>query len=332
MTSVIDKNKKQELGIYYTPEMVVDFIYGILNILKKKEDKKNQRWESRKPRAHYPSVIDPACGEGIFLKKAIESGFTGYHPTHKVPYIFGVDIDCTVVEQWKQLSILDLFKGNREIMKKHFFGQNGLLELPDHKLIYKKRGDGLFRFDTVVGNPPYGGVGLGETELTDNLIIQLAKFEVLPENVKTNLLIVNSQTDLFNSNKQLSIKPDAKQRIKTFSIEILFLERFIQLAKPGGWIAIIIPDGILANSNLHYVREFIAEKAKVLAIISLPRDTFKLTGTSAKTSIIFLQKHQEDNKKDINYPLFLASINKLEKKYFEEIINSYNNFYNYDKL
>ena len=75
-------------------------------------------------------------------------------------------------------------------------------------------------------------------------------------------------------------------------IEVLFIERFIQLCKQDGWIAIIIPDGILANSNMHYVREFIADNTKVEAIISLPRDAFKHVGTSAKTSILFLKNRR----------------------------------------
>ena len=80
--------------------------------------------------------------------------------------------------------------------------------------------------------------------------------------------------------------------------------------------AIIIPDGILANSNLHYVRQYIAENTKVNAIISLPRDTFKQMGTSAKTSIMFLTK-SKDKIRDTNYPVFLASAQRIE--YLEKI-------------
>ena len=78
-----NKKRKQDLGIFYTPQEVVDFIFDILNIWKNREDKETHRWQTRKPNAHYPSVIDPACGEGVFLKTAVTSGFTGYHPTEK---------------------------------------------------------------------------------------------------------------------------------------------------------------------------------------------------------------------------------------------------------
>lgn len=323
-------NKKKELGAFYTPETVVDFIYDILNILKEKEDKENQRWESRKSRSHYPSVIDPACGEGIFLKKAVESGYTGYHPSYDIPYVFGIDIDKSVVDQWEEISILNLFNGKREAMRDHFYHQNGLSKLPDKSLRYKKGRDKLDKFDAVVGNPPYGGTGLKKSEIKDKLANSLFKYEIWSYAFGW---AQSKQETMFGAN----IKDRIAKKIKKFPIEILFIERFIQLAKDpipeenkeGGKIAIIIPDGILANSTYHYVRQFIADKTKVLGIVSLPRDTFKQVGTSAKTSILFLQKEERN---DLNYPVFLASIKKLEKEYLKKISNSFNNFYNYGKI
>lgn len=311
------KQKKQDLGIFYTDQRIVDFIFDILKIWKDKEEKESGRWESRK---HSPSVIDPAVGEGVFLKAALEQKFT----TPK--YVFGVDIDEDVKKKWDEINLLKSF-GSRAELDNHFYHQNGLLPLDKGKVFRHKKG-GLKEFDAVVGNPPYGGVGLGETELADDLVAQLANFEVLPENVKNNLIVANTQSDLFNSEKQLAIKPDARQRIKSFSIEILFLERFIQLAKPAGWIAIIIPDGILTNSNSHYVRQFVSEKAKVEAIISLPREAFKNVGTTAKTSILFLQKYKNrGEERDLNYPVFLASVESLEEKNFKIIKDAYQKHY-----
>lgn len=328
MAELLDKKRKQDLGIFYTDESIVNFIYDILLVWKEKEDKESQRWESRQPHFHFPSVIDPACGEGVFLKRAIETGFTGYHPTFNVPYVFGVDLDEAVMDKWEKVSLLELFKNNREAMRDHFYCQNGLVSLPERNLPYKKQEDGLAQYDAVVGNPPYGGVGLGETKLTNDLIAELARFEVLPASVRNNLLTAETQASLFRQEKSFSLKPDAKRRIKSFPIEILFLERFIQLAKPGGWISIIIPDGILANSSSHYVREFIIGRAKVEAIVSLPRDAFKNVGTSAKTSILFLQKLKDQEKKqDLNYPVFLASVESLGERNFKIISDSYKEFY-----
>ncbi len=124
-------------------------------------------------------------------------------------------------------------------------------------------------------------------------------------------------------------KPVPADRLKKYPIELLFVERFIQLAKPGGWIAIIIPDGILSNSTLHYVREYISEKTKVLAIVSLPRETFKQAGTSAKTSILFLRKFHKDEDKRLDYPVFLASVMKLDAKGegFHEMVKRFEDFH-----
>ena len=96
----LEKQKKQDLGIFYTPSEVVSFVFDILNIWKEKEEKETGRWQSRK---HFPSVIDPAVGEGIFLKFALEKNFT-------IPkYVFGVDIDEEVKEKWVEINLLKSF-------------------------------------------------------------------------------------------------------------------------------------------------------------------------------------------------------------------------------
>jgi len=68
------KKKRRELGIFYTREEAVDFMFDILLLWKKREDKDSQRWDSHKPKQH-PSVIDSVYGEGIFLKRALERKF-----------------------------------------------------------------------------------------------------------------------------------------------------------------------------------------------------------------------------------------------------------------
>ena len=111
----------------------------------------------------------------------------------------------------------------------------------------------------------------------------------------------------------MGAKPNGKglwQPVKPTSIDpaVLFLDRCLQLLKPGGRLLIILPDGVLCNSGDKYVREYImgkkdeetgqfhGGKAIVKAVISLPQDTFKLAGTGAKTSILYLQKrHTRDD-------------------------------------
>jgi type I restriction enzyme M protein len=83
---------------------------------------------------------------------------------------------------------------------------------------------------------------------------------------------------------------------------VLFIDRCLQLLKPGGRLLIVLPDGVLCNSGERYVREYImgtkdeasgefhGGKAIVKGVISLPADTFKLSGTGAKTSVLYIQK------------------------------------------
>lgn len=337
MPKTQNKKRKKDLGIFYTPQEVVNFIFEILKIWKDKEDTDTQRWQFRKPHAHFPSVIDPACGEGVFLKAAVISGFTGYHPTEKTPYVFGVDLDGEVVKRWGKISILhDLFKGNNDKMLNHFHQQDGLLELPEKVFNYKT--GGLKEFDAVVGNPPYGGMGFSSlkdknTKETIEILEHLKKFEILGYRKRKNGK-ENGQSPLWGDFTWGSMTwgggsriPDTKE-IESTPIEILFLDRFIQLAKPGGWIAIIIPDGILTNSNSHYVREFLSDKTKVEAIISLPRGTFKNVGTSAKTSILFLRKLKDKEKLEYDYKVFLASVEKINQDNFDTIVKSYEKYYN----
>lgn len=322
-----EKQKKQDLGIFYTPPEVVNFVFDVLNIWKEKEDKENKRWQSREPKPHYPSVVDPAVGEGVFLKGALENDFT------KPNYIFGIDIDETVTKKWEEINLLTSF-GSRANLENHFFHQNGLFPLEDKILRYKT--GGLKEFDVAVGNPPYGGIGVNLKSKAESQAIELlnvlAKYEIIPAKDKRTIVTQNNETVISLpmsysvASPQLSLT-DIANRADGVPIEILFVERFIQLVKPGGWIAMIIPDGILSNSNTHYVRDFIADKTKVEAIISLPRETFKQAGTNAKTSILFLRKLIENKKQSLNHPVFLATAEKISKGNFQKIVKDYVNFY-----
>lgn len=330
-----DKKKKQDLGIFYTREDIAEFVFDIILLWKEKEDREHKRWEAHKPK-HYPSVIDPTCGEGIFLKKAVEKGFT------KPDWIFGMDIDEAVVKKWPEINLLKAFEGDEEKLKAHFFHQNGLkrIQWNQHKSEYhkklKKEDMENEQFDLAVGNPPYGGLGLETEEFDDELIVQLANYNILPADIKKEIDYKGRQQgvlDLFDIGKSREISQKVKDRLKSFPIEVLFIDRFIQLAKPGGWVAVVIPDGILSNSNLHYVRQYIADKAKVEAIVSLPRDAFKHVGTSAKTSILFLKKHPSSpplakgDSGGFNYPVFLACLYKMEGPGLRQIFEQYKEFY-----
>lgn len=297
-------SRQKAIGQFFTPRIVVEFIYDMLKVHLDKGDK----WKKGK----IPSIIDPACGEGVFLKVALDKDMT------KPIYVFGVDLDEKVKEKWIEINLLKSF-GSRAELDIHFYHQNGLLPLPEKVLRYKR--GGLNQYDLVVGNPPYGGVGI--QEITPQLHDALLKYEIWRRSLKQNGNKQNGKVFLFDEMPE-NLTRNQGERLKKFPIEILFMERFIQLCKPEGHIAIIIPDGILSNSNLHYVREFIAQKVIVNAIVSLPRETFKDAGTSAKTSILFMTKPKEDKRISKDYKIFLSVVNKLESlpnvsDYYKEV-------------
>lgn len=383
VVSTWTREEQKKSGIFYTPRSIVEFIFDILNIYKTDEDKNRQRWESNKPEAHYPSVIDPAAGSGDFLKVAIQKCFT------KADWVFGMDIDEAAVNKWKDINLLSEFGGNSQDLKAHFFHQNGLgdIQWSQHiktfKYKLKKSDIQNQQFDTVVGNPPYGGLGLyEEMKQMSRAVLGTETVETIKSLTLDDLFggqetklwkektLVDKQVsisiikliELFGLSKSLlglEIWKDKKikvshlnricmingmevnlenvligpeiEKLKNFPIEVLFIERFIKLAKPGGWIAMVIPDGILTNSNLSYVREFITHKCILEATISLPRDTFKAAKTNAKTSIIILKKKKNIEDDANNYPVFMASIDKIEAQLLNHIITNYNYFYKSNK-
>ena len=111
-------------------------------------------------------------------------------------------------------------------------------------------------FDLVLTNPPFGSV------LGIDAIRSLGEFEL------------------------------AHNR-KTVPSELLGLERSLAFLRPGGLLAIVLPESIFANSSTKYVRDWISTKGDVRAIISLPIETFTPFGANIKTSVLFCQKHRQ---------------------------------------
>nr|AYC64060.1 hypothetical protein [Halimeda micronesica] len=78
--------------------------------------------------------------------------------------------------------------------------------------------------------------------------------------------------------------------------EVLFIERSLNLLKPGGRMGIVLPEGVLNNSSLQKIRDFVESQAKIILIISLPQDVFIASGATIKTSLVFLKKFTEKEK------------------------------------
>lgn len=77
--------------------------------------------------------------------------------------------------------------------------------------------------------------------------------------------------------------------------EVVFVERCLALVKPGGRVGIVLPDGNLNNPSLAWLRRWCEGKARIFAVISLPKETFSSADAAVKASIVFLKRFTEDD-------------------------------------
>lgn len=125
---------------------------------------------------------------------------------------------------------------------------------------------------------------------------------VMVENVLDGQL---NETVLIPRLKQLLNFKKNESKWDKVDRHILFIERVLELLKPGGRAVIVLPQGIFNNSNEKYVRRFITSKARILAVVGLHGNSFK-PHTGTKTSLLFLKKYANDEQvKD--YPIFFAT-------------------------
>jgi type I restriction enzyme M protein len=168
--------------------------------------------------------------------------------------------------------------------------------------------NGIFdgRFDLVLTNPPFGSnVGadqkVGSSEETrvpndpDYLYRCRARYGEDWERSHDRLQRAAGETDrhgkrglpildLFQIGKDKNNRPT----------ELIFVERCLNLLRPGGRMGIVLPDGNLNNPSLAWLRRWAEGKAKLLAVVSLPEETFRSSNATVKASLVFLRKFTED--------------------------------------
>jgi type I restriction enzyme M protein len=168
--------------------------------------------------------------------------------------------------------------------------------------------NGLYegRFDVVLTNPPFGShVGkdqiIGATEQTrvetDDEQVQLYKsiygdeWQAAHDRMAT---AVSEQTPilaLFDIGRDpIGGDPSMSKVRGSRPTEQLFIERCLNLLKPGGRLGIVLPDGILNNPSLLWLRQYIEGRAQLLAVVSVPQEVFASSSTTVKTSLVFLRK------------------------------------------
>lgn len=167
--------------------------------------------------------------------------------------------------------------------------------------------NGIFegRFDIILTNPPFGAnvepsdIILPEQvhsvpEARTRYLEEYGKaYEEAEQRVKSAInQPIASLFDLPTDDKG-----KVKGKIKT---EVLFIERCLDLLKPGGRMGIVLPEGIFNNPSLAYVREFSEDRAYIRAVVSLPQETFNSSGASVKASLLFMQKFTEEEQADFD--------------------------------
>ncbi len=221
-----------------------------------------------RPEAH-EIVIDPACGSGGFLLSALGFLRKNAPSTDTVRYVadnlVGYDISAGIARLAQMQLLLETDTSV------HLHCQNTLecsaeSIIAAHPIAQERGG-----FDIVVANPPFGTMG----KITNRRI--LATFELGHK--------WTAHGNAFHRTSEI---------LSGQVTEVLFVERCLSLLCEGGRMAIVLPNGHFENSSLAYVREFIKQKAQILAIVHLPQDTFIPFGTGVKTSLLFLEKSRND--------------------------------------
>ena len=223
-------------------------------------------------------IIDPACGSGGFLMSALKYLQKNYSEldtkTIVSENIYGADINKSIARIAKMKLLLEA-NGKTNVLC-----TNTLEDLDSLKLSLSN----TIGFDLVLANPPFGA------KITNTST--LSKFDL-------------GHKWAHHSNeyhKTKSVYPNQ-------NAEILFIERCLQLLNEGGRLAIVLPNGNFENPSLEYLRYYIKLKAKILAIVNLPDETFIPFGTGVKTSLLFLQKDTPNLVRE--YLIFFGRVSKL---------------------
>lgn len=250
-------------GQYFTPREIVKFVVDVL------------------PIEHDSKVLDTSCGSGGFLLYAlnkVRNNATELYPNYLKDVrqhdrwfaywhdfaknnLYGIEISEQISRAAKMNMIIH-DDGHTNVIT-----SDGLLS--DETIISKTNNQGFHygTFDFVITNPPFGS------------IIRLSEKAYL----KT-----------YNLGKKeedwLAVATCPQDARKGQNTEVLFIEQDYKFLKEGGFLAIILPDGILTNSTMQYVRTKIEDWFRIVAVISLPQTAFMANGAGVKSSILFLKK------------------------------------------
>ena len=274
-------------GQFFTPRPIVKFIVDVL------------------PITHESVVLDTSCGSGGFLLQALEKvrreADTFYDQDSKEHWrhwhdfaeknLYGIEINEQISRAAKMNMIIH-DDGHTNVIT-----ADGLLSDKALQEFTKNQGFKYNRFDFIITNPPFGSA--------------------IKQNEKAYLTQYNF------GNSEVSWLDTANTKVKaraTQSTEVLFIEQCYYFLQEYGYLAVVIPDGILTNSSLQYVRDQIEDWYRIVAVISLPQTAFTATGAGVKSSVLFLRKYPEKYTQKLKeQKIKLQDLLKAEKQYIERV-------------
>ena len=256
-----------DFGQFFTPKPIVEFIVTAIGV--------NKDWK----------ILDTSCGSGGFLLHALKTvrddaneifsdeigsaSWRDYWHVFAEKHLFGIEIN----EQISRVAKMNMIihdDGHTNIITNDGLKNNRTLEIENRNLNFQ---DGTF--DLIMTNPPFGST------IKADEVGYYKEYELFEKNLGFTE-IKDRISDDNNKNKWRTSQ----------STEVLFLERcYKYLNEENGYLAIVVPDGILTNSSSQYVRDWLIEKFRVLAVVSLPQHTFAHVKAGVKSSVLFLKKH-----------------------------------------
>lgn len=329
----LGKTFRGELGQFFTPRTIVDFMVELLD---------PQEGEI---------ICDPCCGSGGFLIKSfeyvrekIEKDILKVKETIKnsafdTQYQTATDKQKNVVDQRvnhyfailnKELDTREDNSRLRELSHGCIFGtdanprmartakMNMIMHGDGHGGVHHHDGllnvNGVFenRFDVILTNPPFGSRVEKSLKITEaDKFADQEMIDYYTERYGEEYKKALTQVDNHIGKSVLSLYQSGKFSGLT---EVLFVERCINLLKPGGRLGVVLPEGVLNNTNLQSVRELFESMVKIILITSIPQDVFMASGATVKPSLMFFKKFTDDER--LQYTTAVAAAReKIEKKY-----------------
>jgi type I restriction enzyme M protein len=255
-----------EFSQYFTPRNIVKFIIDAL------------------PITNESLVLDTSCGSGGFLLHALDKvrrqadEYYGKDSNEHWRYwhdfaechLFGIEISEGIARTAKMNMIIH-DDGHTNVIA--FDGLESIAKMPGKT--NKKGGFRAGYFDYIVTNPPFGAkVKFAEKRYVEDYALGCKDVDWIDAKL--------------NNVNLLQRHPREQQ-----TTEVLFLEQCHRFLKPGGTLAMVIPDSILTNSSMQYVRDWIEEHWRIVAVVSLPQFAFAANGAGVKSSVLFLGKYGE---------------------------------------